>query len=118
MIDVNRLLRGLLLRQAVLTGTPRRRQRAFPVLAIAVRRLPAVGNGSGTSRVAEGLPGKPDIHVVPAGHFAFLALCSPQLAAAVPRICTDVPAGFDRATFHREFNATLVKFFREQFGER
>lgn len=77
---------------------------------------PGVGDGSGTARVAEGLPGKPDIHVVPAGHFAFLAPCSAELAAAVPRICTDTPVGFDRAAFHREFNAAVVKFFREQLA--
>ena len=77
---------------------------------------PGVGDGSGNARVAEGLPGKPEIHVVPAGHFAFLAPCSSDLAAALPRICTDVPAGFDRAAFHREFNAAVVKFFREQLG--
>ncbi|MGX1321331.1 putative dienelactone hydrolase [Bradyrhizobium sp. USDA 377] len=77
---------------------------------------PGVGDGSGTARVAEGLPGKPEIHVVPAGHFAFLAPCSAELAAAVPRICTDVPAGFDRAAFHREFNTAVVKYFREQLA--
>ncbi|ULK96813.1 alpha/beta fold hydrolase [Bradyrhizobium sp. I71] len=77
---------------------------------------PGVGDGSGNARVAEGLPGKPDIHVVPAGHYAFLAPCSTDLAAAVPRICTDVPAGFDRAGFHREFNAAVVKYFREQLA--
>ena len=77
---------------------------------------PGVGDGSGNARVAEGLPGKPEIHVVPAGHFAFLAPCSSDLAVALPRICTDVPAGFDRAAFHREFNAAVVKFFREQLG--
>jgi len=77
---------------------------------------PGVGDGSGTARVAEGLPGKPEIHVVPAGHFAFLAPCSAELAAAVPRICADVPAGFDRVGFHREFNAAVVKYFREQLA--
>ncbi|RXH36584.1 alpha/beta hydrolase family protein [Bradyrhizobium zhanjiangense] len=77
---------------------------------------PGVGDGAGTARVADSLPGKPNIHVVAAGHYAFLAPCSPQLAAAVPRICTDVPTGFDRATFHRKFNAAVVKFFREQLA--
>jgi predicted dienelactone hydrolase len=67
----------------------------------------------GTARIARSLPGKPDIHNVPAGHFVFLAPCSPELTAAVPRICTDVPAGFDRAAFHREFNASVIGFFRE-----
>ena len=66
----------------------------------------------GTNRVARSLPGTPEVHTVPGGHFAFLAPCSPQLATAVPRICTDVPAGFDRAAFHREFNASIVRFFR------
>ncbi|WP_049823660.1 alpha/beta fold hydrolase [Bradyrhizobium sp. WSM2254] len=77
---------------------------------------PGVGDGSPVARVAGWLPGKPEIHVVPAGHFAFLAPCSAELAAAVPRICTDVPAGFDRVAFHREFNAAVVQFFREQLG--
>jgi len=63
---------------------------------------------------ANSLPGKPDIHTVPAGHFAFLPPCSPQLASAEPRLCTDVPAGFDRAAFHRDFNASVARFFRER----
>jgi predicted dienelactone hydrolase len=61
---------------------------------------------------ASSLPDKPEIHVVPAGHFAFLPPCSPQFAANLPRFCTD-PAGFDRAAFHRDFNASVVHFFRE-----
>jgi hypothetical protein len=51
---------------------------------------------------------------VPAGHFVFLAPCSPELMTAIPGICTDVPTGFDRAAFHREFNASIARFFREQ----
>jgi predicted dienelactone hydrolase len=62
---------------------------------------------------ANSLPGKPDIRTVPANHFAFLPPCSPQLATAVPRICTDVPAGFNRAAFHRDFDASVVRFFRD-----
>jgi predicted dienelactone hydrolase len=58
------------------------------------------------------LPVKPDYHVVSnAGHFAFLAPCSPALAATVPEICRD-PEGFDRAGFHREFNPAVVAFFK------
>jgi predicted dienelactone hydrolase len=41
-----------------------------------------------------------------------------DIAAAVPRICTDEPAGFDRVAFHREFNAAVVKYFRGQLAER
>jgi predicted dienelactone hydrolase len=61
---------------------------------------------------ANRLPGKPEIHVVPAGHYAFLPPCSPQFAANLPRFCTD-PPGFDRTAFHRDFDASIVRFFRE-----
>jgi predicted dienelactone hydrolase len=67
---------------------------------------------AGTERVASGLPGKPDIHVIPAGHFGFLPPCSPQFAANLPRVCTD-PDGFDRTAFHPDFDASVVGFFRE-----
>lgn len=57
------------------------------------------------------LPEPPEYHVIPnADHYAFLAPCSPELAAAAPQICTD-PPGFDRAVFHRSFNAEVVQFF-------
>ncbi len=48
-----------------------------------------------------------------AGHYAFLAPCPPAMLAAVPEICID-PPGFDRAGFHREFNAVVVRFFVEK----
>ena len=58
------------------------------------------------------LPVKPEYHVVPnAGHFAFLAPCTPALAAVAPQICRD-PQGFDRAAFHREFDPAVVAFFK------
>ena len=60
-----------------------------------------MGNGSGTARVAKSLPSKPEIHVVPAGHFTILAPCSPQLVAAVPRICVDDPVDFNRGVARR-----------------
>jgi len=41
----------------------------------------------------------------------------PALAKAVPEICTDAP-GFDRAAFHKEFNAAVLAFFRTQLGNR
>ncbi|WGR68234.1 MULTISPECIES: hypothetical protein [unclassified Bradyrhizobium] len=66
----------------------------------------------GVARVLNALPGQPQVHIVPAGHFAFLPPCSPELAANLPRFCTD-PAGFDRAAFHRDFNASVLRFFRE-----
>lgn len=67
----------------------------------------------GVARVLRALPGSPEIHVVPAGHFAFLMPCSPAFAAALPRLCID-PPGFDRVAFHRDFDASVVRFFREQ----
>jgi predicted dienelactone hydrolase len=67
----------------------------------------------GVARVMNSLPGEPEIHIVPAGHFAFLPQCSPKLAANLPRFCTD-PAGFDRAAFHRDFDADVLRFFRER----
>jgi predicted dienelactone hydrolase len=62
---------------------------------------------------ASNLPGKPEVRVVPAGHFAFLPPCSPQFAANLPRLCTD-PLGFDRTAFHRDFDASILGFFREK----
>lgn len=64
------------------------------------------------------LPAPPETHVIPlAGHFAFLPPCSQALADAAPEICRD-PPGFDRAVFHRDFNAAIVAFFNRQLGER
>ena len=66
--------------------------------------------------VYDNLPTKPEYHVVPnAGHFAFLAPCSPALAQAVPFICHD-PEGFDRAAFHADFNARVVTFFKAKLS--
>lgn len=68
--------------------------------------------------VYDGLPVKPDYHVVPnAGHFAFLAPCNASFAAMVPEVCHD-PDGFDREAFHREFNAAVVAFFKAKLAPR
>ena len=48
----------------------------------------------------------------PARHFAFVAPCSQAQADALPSLCTDGP-GFDRAAFHRDFNAGVVAFMRQ-----
>lgn len=64
---------------------------------------------------ASRLPNKPDVRTVPAGHFAFLPPCTPLFAEKLPRFCTD-PPGFDRVAFHREFDASIVRFFREQLN--
>jgi predicted dienelactone hydrolase len=69
-------------------------------------------NAEGTARVAGELPGRPEIHAVRAGHYAFLPPCTAPFAANLPRFCTD-PPGFDRAAFHRDFNAHVTRFFRQ-----
>ncbi|HTO64585.1 MAG TPA: dienelactone hydrolase [Bradyrhizobium sp.] len=59
------------------------------------------------------LPARHEYHVVPnSGHFAFVPPCPPAMAQAAPEICTDAP-GFDRAAFHREFNAAVIAFFQQ-----
>lgn len=60
------------------------------------------------------LPSAPESHVAAgAGHFDFLAPCSPSLAAIQRAICTSA-SGFDRGAFHADFNAKVVRFFQEQ----
>ena len=68
--------------------------------------------------VYDNLPIKPEYHVVPnAGHFAYLAPCTPALQSAVPFICHD-PDGFDRAAFHAEFNLSVIAFFNAKLPAR
>jgi predicted dienelactone hydrolase len=62
--------------------------------------------------VAKTLPQKPDYHVVPAGHFAFLAPCTARQAEAIPALCRDAD-GFDRVAFHKRLNAAVVAFFQK-----
>ncbi|HEY1797673.1 MAG TPA: alpha/beta hydrolase [Stellaceae bacterium] len=57
------------------------------------------------------LPKPPELHVVSnAGHFDFLAPCTPDLAARIPEICESSP-DFDRAAFHEGFNRQVTAFF-------
>ncbi|WP_454700808.1 alpha/beta hydrolase family protein [Agrobacterium burrii] len=64
------------------------------------------------ARLRDELPGKPDYRTVKdAGHFSFIAPCPAEMAKALPQICNDAP-GFDRAEFHRSFNADAVSFFK------
>jgi predicted dienelactone hydrolase len=65
-------------------------------------------------RVDKNLPAPHEYHFVPnAGHFVFLVPCPADLAARRPELCVD-PPGFDRAAFHRQFNAAVLAFFRAQ----
>lgn len=65
--------------------------------------------------IESGLTAPHEYHVVTgAGHFAFM-LCGPSISPA-PEYCADQP-GFDRAAFHDQFNAEVVRFFRTQLGD-
>jgi predicted dienelactone hydrolase len=68
-------------------------------------------NAESTASTASNLPAASETHIVPAGHYAFLAPCTVQVAAANPRICVDAPPDFDRAAFHRTFDTEVVRFF-------
>src|SRR5262249_1066099 len=59
------------------------------------------------------LPSSPDFHLASnAIHFSFLPPCSPQEVTDLPRICIDAP-GFDRAVFHKDFNAAIFAFLHK-----
>ncbi len=56
------------------------------------------------------------IRMIPkAGHYVFLAPCSPQLAKDAAGICNDSP-GVDRVTAHQRINARALAFFRKTLG--
>jgi predicted dienelactone hydrolase len=64
--------------------------------------------------IREALPQMTEYHIARgAGHFAFLAPCSPELKKKIPSICID-PNGFDRAAWHLSMNAAVVKFFKQK----
>jgi predicted dienelactone hydrolase len=61
--------------------------------------------------VRNDLPRAPDYHVVAnAGHYDFLPPCGARMSRKMPDICNSRP-GFDRAAFHEQFNADVVRFF-------
>ena len=58
------------------------------------------------------LPHEAEFHAVAgAGHFDFLAPCAAE-AARLP-FCSSA-VGFDRKSFHRDFNAEVVRFFQQR----
>lgn len=66
--------------------------------------------------VRENLPVSPENHVAAgAGHYDFLAPCSPALAKVNATICASAP-GFDRVAFHAAFNRDVVAFFVRTLG--
>ncbi|WP_246664920.1 alpha/beta fold hydrolase [Neorhizobium sp. P12A] len=79
-----------------------------------------LGGGGGASpedvaTLIHVLPKKPDFRIVPkAVHMSFLTMC-PKIDTS-SQACIDAP-GFDRAAFHRTFNAEVVAFFQRNLGE-
>lgn len=68
--------------------------------------------------IHDALPTPPEYHVVAgARHYAFLPPCTPALAHAAPDLCRDAP-GFDRAAFHRRFDAEVARFFATHLARR
>lgn len=64
--------------------------------------------------IKDALPQMPEYHVARgAGHFAYLAPCSPALEKKFPNICID-PKGFDRISWHSNMNAAVVSFFKQK----
>jgi predicted dienelactone hydrolase len=63
------------------------------------------------------IPTKQDVHFVPhSQHFSFMAPCSAEFMQSAREICTDGP-NFDRISFHKEFNADVVAFFRKNLTD-
>lgn len=56
------------------------------------------------------LPRAPEHATVPGGHYVFLAPCSPELTASMPKLCVD-PPGVDRPAVHAQINREILDFF-------
>lgn len=78
------------------------------------------GGGAGASAqdvslLRDVLLGKPDFRIATnAIHLSFLTMC-PQ-ARMSSEVCRDAP-GFDRASFHKTFNAEIVAFFQKHLAQ-
>jgi predicted dienelactone hydrolase len=63
------------------------------------------------------LPATPEFHrPANSAHLDFLFPCSDDEARAMSFQCIDDPPGFDRAGFHRQFNAQILEFFRKHLS--
>ncbi|SFB61509.1 Predicted dienelactone hydrolase [Rhizobium sp. NFR07] len=62
------------------------------------------------------LEGETMLEVIPdAGHFTFLAPCSPDLGRAMPALCID-HEGVDRIALHQSMNSDIAAFFNKTLG--
>jgi predicted dienelactone hydrolase len=93
-------------------------QTSFPNVKIPVQLWRSeLGGGGVTPESVSSIIGeiatKPDVHFVPRSqHFSFTAPCSAEFMQSAREICIDGP-NFDRISFHKEFNAEVLTFFRE-----
>jgi len=89
---------------------------SFVAIKVPVQLWASENGGDGVSldsvaAVAGSLTAAHEYHVVRnAAHLAFLAPCTPALAAQDPEICRD-SGGFDRIAFHKQFDAAVLAFF-------
>lgn len=58
------------------------------------------------------------LKIIPdAGHFTFLAPCTPEMQSAVAALCTDRP-GVDRVSVHHNISEDITHFFNESLKEK
>lgn len=63
--------------------------------------------------IAAHLAARADYHPVPnSTHLSFIFPCPADVAKRAGAVCVD-PPGFDRAAFHRQFDAAVLAFFRK-----
>jgi predicted dienelactone hydrolase len=95
---------------------------SFSAVKVPIQLWRSQRGGDGVSpesvaAVNRNLPVQHEYHTVPnAAHFVFLAPCPSPLTKKQPELCTDAP-GFDRAAFHEQFDANVVKFFETNLTE-
>lgn len=66
--------------------------------------------------LAHGMEGKAMLQVIhDAGHFTFLAPCSPDLSRMMPTLCVD-REGVDRVALHQNINSGIGAFFNKTLG--
>lgn len=85
-----------------------------PVFLYAAERDDVLLPDSNARAIKPWLPNLVAYREVPgAGHFVFLAPCSPELTKKIPEICIDAP-GIDRVAVHRQVAADAIGFFDAQ----
>lgn len=89
---------------------------ACPVLLFSAEEDGKIHPEEYLEHVRDALPAGTRYETIPgAGHFVFLAPCSPEQAASRPDLCTD-PEGVDRLKVHEEINGEVVRFFGDKLA--